>query len=166
MCFIILTMTYRLLIFLVALILKANLAWTQEEPVLKVHHVTISAGNLDSMKNWYVRVLNCHVIRERTDSVTKYVRLGLNGFFIDILQIRGSYRQPSQDLSVENHMKAQGYRHLVLEPENLEQAHALLKKKGIVFFNDEHLDRRDIAHNVFFKDPEGNVIELHTEPAQ
>ncbi len=136
------------------------------EPFLKVTHITISVNNLDSMKQWYVSTLNARVIRERHSDTLQYVRIGIGNFFIDMLQISGSQREPYQDLPMLQHMKIQGFRHLVFEPENLEKVYSDLKSKHIAFYNDQDVRNKAITHSVFFKDPEGNVLELHKEPAQ
>ena len=136
------------------------------EPFLKVTHITISVNNLDSMKQWYVSMLNARVIRERHSDTSQYVRVGIGDFFIDMLQISGSQREPYQDLPVLQHMKIQGFRHLVFEPENLEKVYSDLKAKRIAFYNDQDVSNKTIPHSLFFKDPEGNVLELHKDPAQ
>ena len=136
------------------------------EPFLKINHITISVNNLDSMKQWYVYMLNAKVIRERHSDSSQYVRVGIGDFFIDMLQMSGSQREPYQDLPVLQHMKIQGFRHLVFEPQNLEKVYSDLKAKHIAFYNDQDVSNKTITHSIFFKDPEGNVLELHKDPAQ
>lgn len=118
------------------------------------------------MRQWYVSMLNARVIRERHSDTLQYVRIGIGDFFIDMLQITGSQREPYQDLPVLQHMKIQGFRHLVFEPENFEKVYSDLKAKRIAFYNDQDVSNKTITHSVFFKDPEGNVLELHKDPAQ
>ena len=118
------------------------------------------------MKHWYINMLGARVVRERHSDSLQYVRIGIGDFFIDMLQILGSRREPYQDLPVMQHMKVQGFRHLVFEPDNLEKAYSDLKAKRIAFSNDQDISNKNITHSIFFKDPEGNVLELHTDPAQ
>jgi catechol 2,3-dioxygenase-like lactoylglutathione lyase family enzyme len=136
------------------------------QPFLKVNHITVSVNNLDSMKHWYTNMLFARVARERHSDSLQYVRIGIGDFYIDMLQILGSRREPYQDLPVMQHMKVQGFRHLVFEPDNLEKAYSDLKAKRIAFSNDQDISNKTITHSIFFKDPEGNVLELHTDPAQ
>jgi catechol 2,3-dioxygenase-like lactoylglutathione lyase family enzyme len=84
----------------------------------------------------------------------------LDGFFIDMLQVKGSSRQPSQDLSTDNHMQAQGWRHLVFNVEDFYKTYLLLKAKGAIF--PQIIDEKNKAttQGIFFKDPEGNVLEI------
>lgn len=116
------------------LLISATKVAAQQAPTLHVHHITLSVQQIDSLTQWYIKILGCRLIKERRDSNSLYARLELNGFFIDMLQIKGSFRPPTKDLPVMDHMKAQGYRHLVLEPDNLVSAHQYLLQKGIVFF--------------------------------
>ena len=92
--------------FLLSLCFKAN-AQTNDLG-LKVHHITLSVKNIDTMVYWYTHVLDLKLIRKSDESA----RIELDGFFIDMLQVKGSSRQPSQDLSTDDHMQAQGWRHL------------------------------------------------------
>ena len=136
------------------------------QPFLKANHITVSVNNLDSMKHWYINVLGGRVVRERHSDSLQYARIGIGDFFIDMLQILGSRREPYQDLPVMQHMKVQGFRHLVFEPDDLEKAYADLKAMRIALSNDQDISNKTKTHSIFFKDPEGNVLELHTEPAQ
>jgi catechol 2,3-dioxygenase-like lactoylglutathione lyase family enzyme len=135
-------------------------------PDLKVNHITVSVNNLDSMKHWYINMLGARVVSERQSDSSQYVRIGIGDFFIDMLQILGSCREPYQDLPLMQHMKVQGFRHLVFEPDDLEKTYSYLKEKRIAFSNDQDISNKTITHSIFFKDPEGNVLELHTDPAQ
>ena len=52
------------------------------EPFFKVNRITISVNNLDSMKQWYVSMLNARVIRERHSDTSQYVRIGIGDFLL------------------------------------------------------------------------------------
>jgi hypothetical protein len=54
------------------------------------------------------------------------------------------------------HMKLQGFRHLVFELDDLENAYSDLKAKQITFSNDQDISNKILTHSIFFKNPEGN----------
>ncbi|HWK04439.1 MAG TPA: VOC family protein [Puia sp.] len=118
--------------------------------------MTLSVNNLDSMVYWYTHVLDLKLIRKSDDAA----RIELDGFFIDMLKVKGSYRQPSKNLSEADHMLAQGWRHLVFNVDDFYKTYVLLKAKGVVF--PEVIDEKNKAtvRGAYFKDPEGNVVEI------
>jgi catechol 2,3-dioxygenase-like lactoylglutathione lyase family enzyme len=140
--------------FLLSLCFKAN-AQTNDLG-LKVHHMTLSVKNLDTMVYWYTHVLDLKLIRKSDESA----RIELDGFFIDMLQVRGSSRQPSQDLSTDDHMQAQGWRHMVFNTTDFYKTYLLLKAKGVVFPQVIDEKNKTKIQGIFFKDPEGNVLEI------
>ncbi|TWJ04533.1 catechol 2,3-dioxygenase-like lactoylglutathione lyase family enzyme [Mucilaginibacter frigoritolerans] len=140
--------------FLLSLCFKAN-AQTNDLG-LKVHHITLSVKNIDTMVYWYTHVLDLKLIRKSDESA----RIELDGFFIDMLQVKGSSRQPSQDLSTDDHMQAQGWRHLVFNTADFYKTYLLLKAKGVVFPQVIDEKNKTKIQGIFFKDPEGNVLEI------
>lgn len=127
---------------------------------LKVHHITLSVKNIDTMINWYTHILDLKLVSKTQFQDTKWARVDLGGLFIDMLQVKGSYRQPSQDLSTDDHMLAEGWRHLVFNVDDLYKTYSLLKAKGVVFGGVIDDKNKATVQGIFFKDPEGNVLEL------
>ena len=123
---------------------------------LKVHHMTLSVNNLDTMVYWYTKILDLKLIRKSDDAA----RIELDGFYIDMLKVKGSYRQPSQDLSETDHMLAQGWRHLVFKVDDFYKTYLLLKAKGVLFPIVVDEKNKATVQGTYFKDPEGNILEI------
>jgi catechol 2,3-dioxygenase-like lactoylglutathione lyase family enzyme len=127
---------------------------------LKVHHMTLSVNNIDTMVYWYTHILDLKLVSRSGSGDIKAARIDLGGFYIDMLQVKGSHRQPSQDLSEDDHMLAQGWRHLVFNVDDFYKTYTLLKAKGVAFPQVVDDKNKATVHGIFFKDPEGNVLEI------
>jgi lactoylglutathione lyase len=123
---------------------------------LKVHHMTLSVNNLDSMVNWYTKLLDLKLIRKSDEAA----RIELDGFFIDMLKVKGSKRQSSQNLPEADHMLAQGWRHLVFNVDDFYKTYLLLKAKGVIFPVLVDEKNKNTVQGEYFKDPEGNIVEI------
>ncbi len=127
---------------------------------LKVHHMTLSVKNIDTMVYWYTHVLDLKLVSRSGSGDFKVARIDLGGFYIDMIQEKGSKRQPSQDLSEDDHMLAQGWRHLVFNIDDVYKTYTLLKARGVTFPQVIDEKNKAIINGIFFKDPEGNVLEI------
>jgi catechol 2,3-dioxygenase-like lactoylglutathione lyase family enzyme len=128
---------------------------------LSVHHMTLSVKNIDTMVYWYTHMLDLKLVRKDNTSA----RLDLGGFYIDMLMVKGSYPQPSQNLSTNDHMLAQGWRHLVFNLDDLYKTYLTLKARGVKFTDSINEKNKATVQGIFFKDPEGNVLEIrHIQP--
>jgi hypothetical protein len=67
--------------------------------------------NIDNMVYWYTHLLDLKLVRKENASA----KLDLGGFYIDMLMVKGYYRQPSQNLTTAGQMLAQGWQHLVFD---------------------------------------------------
>jgi catechol 2,3-dioxygenase-like lactoylglutathione lyase family enzyme len=138
--------------------------YAQTNPLgLKIHHATISVRNADSLSNWYVNTLGFKILKTFTNDERHLVLVGIPGFRIDLLQKKNSSRPAFQNQPAPNHMLSQGIRHLVFEPENFDQAYDYLKEKGVIFFGEKPEIKTGSNQTIYFKDPEGNILELIKE---
>jgi len=127
---------------------------------LKIHHMTLSVKNIDTMVYWYTHVLDLKLVRESGAGDDRSARIDMGGLYLDMLQIKGSKHQPSQDLSTDDHMLAQGWRHFVFNTDDFYKSYLLMKAKGVVFPQVVDDSNKAKIQGIFFKDPEGNVLEL------
>ena len=142
----------------------SQFANAQENPLgLKIHHATISVRNADSLSYWYVNTLGFKVLKTFTNDERYLVLVGIPGFRIDLLQTKNSVRPAFQSTPAPKHMLTQGIRHLVFEPGNFDQAYDYLLSKGVVFFGQKPESKTGANQTIYFKDPEGNILELIKE---
>lgn len=128
---------------------------------LQLHHVTLSAHDVDSTAQWYVDYLGFSM----TDrfSLTRpdgrqidVVRIARPGLQLNISQFPDSV---SPDRSTEN----QGWRHLAFEVEDVDRTYQQLRSQGVQFITEPFTYDPPGYRVVFFRDPEGNILELYQE---
>lgn len=116
-------------------------------------------------------------VRERDRSVAFYERLGFRleseGIFAEghpvimshpcgiVLNVLGPGAGPEGNVLMDEAPKRTGYTHIALRVESLADARAKLKEEGIP--ETGHLSFGSLEA-VFFRDPDGNVIELDDYP--
>jgi len=130
---------------------------------LKIHHATISVRNADSLSSWYVNTLGFTILKTFTNETRHLVLVGIPGFRVDLLQMKNSSRPEFQSQPAPSHMLSQGIRHLVFEPDDFDKAYDYLKNKGVVFFGQKPEMKAGTNQTIYFKDPEGNILELIKE---
>lgn len=121
----------------------------------EIAHVALIVHNYDQIKAFYVDKLGFSIIREN-------YREHMNDWKLDLrsgnceLEIFGKPDAPKRPKGAE----LCGYRHLAFRVADVNKAIEELAKKGIVC-DPVRIDA--YTHNAltFFRDPEGNVIELH-----
>ncbi len=143
---------------------QSALIYAQENPLgLKIHHATISVRNADSLSDWYVHTLGFKVLKTFTNENRHLVLVVIPGFRIDLLQMKNSIRPIFQNDPAPRHLLTQGIRHIVFEPEDFDQAYEFLKEKGVVFYGEKPENKPGKNQTIYFKDPEGNILELIKE---
>ena len=146
------------------LLFSVGKAGSQTNPLgLKIHHATISVRNADSLADWYVNTLGFKVLKTFTNAQRHLVLVGIPGFRIDLLQFNNSVRPAFQSQPAPQHLSTQGIRHLVFEPENFDQAYDYLAAKGVILFGPKPEVKTGTNQTIYFKDPEGNILELIKE---
>lgn len=130
-------------------------------PSLQLHHVTLSANDVDLTSQWYVDYLGFSI----TDrfSLTRpdgrqidVVRIARPGLQLNISKFPGSV---PLDRSTEN----QGWRHLAFEVEDVDRTYQQLRSQGVQFITEPFTYDPPGYRVVFFRDPEGNILELYQE---
>ena len=147
--------------------------------VTKFRHVAIVVEDLDRMINFYVDVLGFELKREieiesddfrrgvgLPDAKAKGAHLIVPNSDVEIEMFEFKEQiERNSELSLANHP---GYRHIALIVDNLEETYECLEKEGIEFYS-EPIHVKEPANVagfrfVYFKDPEGNIIELNQLP--
>jgi glyoxylase I family protein len=128
---------------------------------LQLHHVTLSANDVDSTAQWYVDYLGFSV----TDRVSltrpdgrqiDVIRIAKPGLQLNISKFPGSV-PPNR--STEN----QGWRHLAFEVEDVDRTYQQLRSQGVQFITEPFTYDPPGYRVVFFRDLEGNILELYQE---
>ncbi|MDD3367684.1 MAG: VOC family protein [Lachnospiraceae bacterium] len=120
-----------------------------------IHHVAIIVSDYKKAKEFYVNKLELPVVREN-------YRAEKNDWKLDLqlgdseLEIFGEENPPARVSRPE----ACGLRHLAFHVENMEEAVAWLKTKGIET-EPIRVDDYTGKKMTFFQDPDGLPLELH-----
>ncbi|PCI03901.1 MAG: glyoxalase [Hyphomicrobiales bacterium] len=129
---------------------------------LKLHHINLSTNNVGAMDDFYKDVLGLE--QQKTDMPSLEKNKGYSG---DVSIV--SDGQTQMHLSERDVMA--GFRtgelvnpvergHIAFRTDDIKAFMARLDEKGIPYSDWKHLAVAD-WHQIFFFDPDGNVIEVH-----
>jgi glyoxylase I family protein len=116
-----------------------------------LEHTAIASPNPERLANWYRDTLE-FVINFVYDG--NYFVRAKNGSMLEIIPSEGD-RAPQK-------MKDPGLRHLAVEVEDFDAAHALLRSKGVKFLTEAYENQGNRL--VFFEDADGNILHLISRP--
>lgn len=127
----------------------------------KLHHVTLSVSNADRVCQWYVDQLG-FTISDRftlTRPNNKQVRV----IRIEIPELKINISQFDDSIPAERSGEHQGWRHLALQVDNIDQTYERLQTQGIQFLSKPFTYNSQGIRIAFLKDPEGNILELYQD---
>lgn len=113
------------------------------------HHIALCTANFATLRSFYTEVLGLPQVGSFPGGKTIFLKLGDTAIEL-IERADWSNSEPG------------GWQHLALAVADLDAAHAELAGKGIAF----HVAPKDVpphdpsARIAFFKDPDGNILEL------
>jgi catechol 2,3-dioxygenase-like lactoylglutathione lyase family enzyme len=131
------------------------------DSTVQFHHVTLSVSDVDRVSQWYADVLGFQ-IRDRftltrpDNQKIQIVRVEIPGLQMNISQFPGS-------ISPERSGDRQGWRHLALQVNDVDQSYQRLQKQGVQFLTEPFTYDPPGYRIVFFRDPEGNILELYQD---
>lgn len=117
--------------------------------IVGTHHVALVATDFPKLRRFYVEVLGLSVVGEFADLDIVFIEAGTTT--IELLGEGEMQRRPGA-----------GWDHLAWEVEDVDETYRELSRRGVVF----HVLPEDFPPDepslriAFFKDPEGNVLEL------
>ena len=116
-----------------------------------LEHTAIASPNPKALAEWYRDYLEFRINHEYDGNF--FVR-AQNGTMLEIIPSQGE-RKPEA-------MKDPGIRHLAIEVDDFDAAHAQLRDRGVKFYTDAF----EIKGNrlVFFADGDGNYVHLIARP--
>lgn len=121
-----------------------------------IHHIAILCSNYSISKRFYTEVLGLQILQEvfREERNSYKLDLALNDqYVIELFSFPNPPPRPSRP-------EAAGLRHLAFSVDNLEQAIAELKQKGVET-EPIRIDDTTQKRFTFFADPDGLPLELY-----
>lgn len=115
----------------------------------RLDHVSINVADRARSIAWYTDVLGLPQLNEPTDD-DEPVFVGTPGLQFGLFQ--------AQVVSAEREQESTGMRHVALVVDDLAAARERLDARGVSYRPEDHGN----ALSVYFRDPEGNTIELTT----
>lgn len=122
--------------------------------------MTISVKDVNAAAKWYTQKLGFTESRrvKLDGGKIEIAWMIIPGFRIDLAQVRGSVR-----IKEQKEIPLQGWRHLAFEVDDVDKAYALLKARGVEFGGQPVNYAPPGIRIVYFKDLEGNILELYKD---
>ena len=132
---------------------------------LEFHHINYVTRNVDKLNNFYKNILQMDSISEENFKRTKATEsTGYNGKikFVTEGKIQMHLAEKNLDIASLNkkHINPVERGHIAFRTDNLEEFLSILKKNKINYA-DYGTTFSAEWHQIFFYDPEGNIIEVH-----
>lgn len=125
--------------------------------ITKIDHTAITTSNLTRSFHFYTEILG-FIETDRLDFIEQKMHLVYvkkNGSKIELF----GYDRPVETIAKKTNNPVVGFTHLALLVDNLNLTATDLKQKGVIF-DTEPMDAKGDVRIAFFKDPDGNIIEL------
>jgi catechol 2,3-dioxygenase-like lactoylglutathione lyase family enzyme len=127
------------------------------QPNFSIEHVGLAAADTTALKDWYEKTFSARVVFANDQTPPSFIIELPGGAWIEIYQ--GTY---SANETADN--KLQGWRHIALSVESIEDARRRLDGKGVKF-TEAVKPAGGGGRVLFFQDPEGNLLHLVERPS-
>ena len=132
---------------------------------LEFHHINIVSKNVDELNNFYKNILQMDSISETDFPRTKATKSsGYNGKikFVTEGKVQMHLAERDFDVAKQNnrHINPVERGHIAFRTDNLEEFIKILEKNKINYA-DYGTTFSAEWHQIFFYDPEGNIVEVH-----
>lgn len=117
-----------------------------------MEHIGLAAQDTTALKNWYVRALGARVVFTNGETPPAWFIELPGGVWLEIYQGTYGVKEISDN-------KLQGWRHLALTVESIENARHELQSRG-VSITEQVKPAGGGGRVLFFQDPEGNLLHL------
>jgi len=117
-----------------------------------IEHIGLPAQNTTALKDWYVQVLRSEVIYTNDQSPPMFLLRVGGAMMIEIYAGDQSLRETGNN-------RLNGWRHVALRVESIEEARTHLESAGVPI-TDEIRPAGGGGRVLFFADPEGNLLHL------
>ncbi len=137
---------------------------------LKFHHVNLVSKNVDELNDFYQNILGLKSLPQdnfkRTKSSESEGYAGAIKFVSDG-NVQMHLAEKDLDVAAKNKQFLNPVEkgHIAFRTDNIEYVKKILKKNNINYADYGYTFSKD-WHQIFFQDPEGNVVEIHQEIAK
>ena len=134
---------------------------------LKFHHVNLVSKNVDELNDFYQNILGLKSLPQdnfkRTKSSESEGYAGAIKFVSDG-NVQMHLAEKDLDVAAKNKQFLNPVEkgHIAFRTDNIEYVKKILKKNNINYADYGYTFSKD-WHQIFFQDPEGNVVEIHQE---
>ena len=117
--------------------------------IVGTHHIALKTGNFEAMRAFYEQTLGLPLLGGFPGG--NIIFLGLGDTTLELIRAEGETVAPEL-----------GFVHLAIEVEDTDATYAELTAKGIAFHVEPKFVPADVPQSrlAFFKDPDGNDLEL------
>lgn len=123
--------------------------------ILGIEHIGLMARDPKKLSQWYQKVLNFKIIYKTKNYPFTFFLGGKEGSILEILPFKKGTIFPSE--------KEKESKHIALQVSNFEETISILERKGINYI-DKTIYLFAGGKAIFFKDPEGNLLQLIYRP--
>ncbi len=152
---------------LIIAIATSVISFTQDNLVqaqgsqLQLHHITLSVKDVDRVSQWYVEILGFtqsdrFTLTRPDGQQIQVARIELPGLKMNISQFDNS-------ITPDRNGEHQGWRHIALQVDSVDQNYQRLQAQGVEFLGEPFTYNPPGYRIAFFKDPEGNILELYQD---
>ena len=121
--------------------------------ILRSHHINVKSPKYDEMKAFYTETLGLPIVGQIPG--TRVVFIDVGGTTIEL---------GPTDATQEDPDRKTGFVHLAFEVDDVDATYEELVAKGVKF----HVEPRDAISDIrmaFYRDPDGNPLELFKAPS-
>lgn len=127
----------------------------------QLHHVTLSVNDVDRVSKWYADILGFTIsdrfaLTRPDGSKIQVARVEIPGLRMNISQFEVSV--PS-----DRNEERQGWRHIAFQVNSVDENYQRLRDRGVQFISEPFTYNPPGYRIAFFRDPEGNILELYQE---
>ena len=134
---------------------------------LKFHHVNLVSKNVDELNDFYQNILGLKSLPQDNFKRTKSSESeGYEGVIKFVSDGNVQMHLAEKDLGVaaknKQFLNPVEKGHIAFRTDNIEHVKKILKKNNINYADYGYTLSKE-WHQIFFQDPEGNVVEIHQE---
>ncbi len=121
--------------------------------ILGIEHIAVVCKDTVSLAKWYAKTLGFVEVYNNKKTPPTLLLKAQNGIMIEFVPGEGRPRPMCEE-------KDEGWRHLAIAVNNMDQVMADLTKKKVEWIGDVKVGSGGTARARFFKDPEANLIHI------